>query len=359
MIKGVLIWNRFQGQEKGRLAVHTIRDVARLAGVSLGTASKVINNKGSVRPPYVKRILSAMEALDYHPDQAARSLKTRQTRTIGMVIPDVTNPFFTEVIRGVESEARCHGYSVILCESNEDPALERANLNTLFAHRVDGVLLAPTNAQIAHDPLIRRRFPLVFFDRIPPNFTGSAVVVDNLGAAYEATRHLICLGHKRIAIITGLLTLSNGLDRLEGCRKALQQAGIPFPDEYIQRGDFSLKSGHICGLNLLQLAVPPTAVLCCSNQMTLGLLRALGERGVPCAGRVSVVGFDDFDWAENISPRLTTVAQPTVEMGKQAMQMLLAKMHCFKPGADDDDQRVVMLKAGLRVRDSTAAPCSD
>ena len=336
--------------------MHTIRDVARLAGVSLGTASKVINKKGSVRPKLIKRVLSAMEALDYQPAQAARSLKTRQTQTIGMVIPDVTNPFFTDVIRGVESEARCHGYSVILCESNEDPALEQQNLNTLFAHRVDGVLLAPTNARIAHDRLIRRRFPLVFFDRIPPDFTGSAVVVDNLGAAYDATRHLIGLGHRSIAIITGLLSLSNGLDRLEGCRKALQQAGIPLPDDYLQRGDFQLNSGHDCGLKLLQLAVPPTAVLCCSNQMTLGLLRALSELGIPCPGQVSVVGFDDFDWARHISPRLTTIAQPTLEMGKQAMQMLLEKMKCFKPSAEGEDGTVVVLEAELRVRDSTAPP---
>ena len=338
--------------------MHTIRDVARLAGVSVATASKVLNKKGSVRPKLEQRVLSATQALDYHPDQVARSLKTRQTRTIGIVIPDVTNPFFTDVIRGVVSEARVQGYSLIFCDSNEDPSLEQTNLKMLFSHRVDGVLLAPTDANAAQDHLSRRHFPVVFFDRVPPSFSGSAVVTDNLGAAYDATRHLIGLGHERIAIITGRLNLSNGLDRLEGFRKALQQAGLPLHDEYLQRGDFLLESGHSCGLRLLQLAVPPTAIFCCNNQMTLGLMRALGELGVACPCRVSVLGFDDFNWTANFSPRLTTVAQPSLEMGKQAVQMLMLKIKSFKERVNSDEEKVVVLKAELRVRSSTAVPYS-
>jgi LacI family transcriptional regulator len=297
-----------------------------------------------------------MESLHYHPNQIARSLKVRQTRTIGIVLPDITNPFFTAVIRGVEREARAQGYSLVLCDSEEDPGLEQTNLNTLFARRVDGVLLAPTNAQTAQDRLSGGRSPYVFFDRIWPDFTGSAVVTDNVEAAYDATRHLIGLGHKRIAIITGRLNLSNGLDRLEGFRKALQQAGLPLHDEYLQRGDFQLESGYCCGLKLLRLAVPPTAIFCCNNQMTLGLIRALGEMGVHCPGRVSVVGFDDFEWAANFSPRLTTVAQPSLEMGKQAARMLLHKIRSVNEGHKGEKEKVVVLKAEVRVRDSTAPP---
>ena len=334
----------------------TIRDVARLAGVSVATSSAVINKKGSVSPKLTQRVLNAMELLDYHPNQIARSLKVRQTRTVGMVVPDITNPFFTEVIRGVENETRAHGYSLILCDSEEDPAVEQTNLNTLFARRVDGVLLAPTKGSVAQDRLIRRRFPLVFFDRVGPGFTGSAVVTDNLGAAYDATCHLIGLGHRRVGIITGHLNWSNGLDRLEGFRKALQQAGLPLHDEYLQRGDFQLESGYSCGLKLLQLAVPPTAVFCCNNQMTLGLMRVLRELGIPCPGHVSVLGFDDFGWAADFSPRLTTVAQPSLEMGKQAVQMLLRQIGSFKEGDEGDEGKIVVLKAELRVRESTAAP---
>jgi len=237
--------------------LYTIRDVARLAGVSIATASAVINHKGTVSPARTQRVQSAMEALDYHPDQVARSLKVRQTQTVGIVIPDATNPFFTEVIRGVEGEARAHGYSLIFCDSNEDPAQERINLNTLFSRRVDGVLLAPTDAYAAQDRLTHRRFPHVFFDRLPPGLTGSAVVTDNVGAAYEATCHLIGLGHQRLAIVSGPPALSNGLDRLEGFRKALQEAGLPLREEYHLRGDFRLESGYKCGLELLRLPPPP------------------------------------------------------------------------------------------------------
>ena len=315
-----------------------------------------MNNKGTVSAKLTQRVLNAMESLDYHPNQIARSLKVRQTRTIGMVIPDVTNPFFTDVIRGVENEARAQHYSLILCDSEEDPALEQTNLNTLFSRRVDGVLLAPTRANVAQDRLTRRRSPLVFFDRIWPGFTGSAVVADNLGAACEATRYLIGLGHRRLAIITGRLNLSNGLDRLEGFRRALQQADLPLHDDYLQMGDFQLASGYSCGLKLLRLPVPPTAIFSCNNQMTLGLMRALGEMGVPCPGRVSVLGFDDFDWAANFSPRLTTVAQPSLEMGRRAALMLLRKIESVNKGDKQEEEEVVVLEAEVRVRDSTAPP---
>jgi len=337
-----------------RSGLATIRDVAKLANVSLGTASKVVSGGGSVRPRLAERVKAAMLALDYRPDHVARSLKTRRTQTIGVLLPDVTNPFFTGVLRGVESEARIHGYSVIVCDSNEEPAIERGNLDTLFARRVDGVLLIPTHIHTAHEHLVRRRFPAVFIDRIPPGFVGAAVVADNIGAAYEATRHLINLGHVRIAIITGTLNLSNGLDRLEGFRTALQRAGLPLYDDYLQKGDFLSESGYRCGQTLLRLSLPPTAVLCCSNQMTLGLMRALRELSIPCPERLSIVSFDDFDWAENTSPRLTTVAQPTLEMGSQAMRMLLRKMESFhRDGRNIEPRQVVELKTDLRVRDST------
>jgi len=338
--------------------VHTIRDVARLAGVSVVTASKVLNNKGSVRPKLVERVVRAMAALDYHPDQVARSLKVRQTQTIGIVIPDITNPFFTDVIRGVETEARASGYSLILTDSNEDPDLEDANLNMLFARRADGILLAPTAASPIQGRLTRRRFPLVLFDRLCPGFKGSAVVTDNFGAAYDATRHLLALGHWRIAIITGRLDLLNAFDRLEGFRHALQEARLALPEEYLRRGNFQLESGYQQGLELMRLADPPTAVFSCNNKMTLGLMRALYELRVPCPERVSVLGFDDFGWAANFRPRLTTVAQPTLEMGRQATRMLLDKIKCWKEGEGEgkEEGKVVALKAELQIRDSTAPP---
>jgi LacI family transcriptional regulator len=341
--------------------LYTIRDIARLAGVSVATVSGVLNNKPTVKPALVDRVKKAMEALDYHPDHVARSLRVRRTCTVGMVIADVTNPFFTEVIRGVEKEAQSNGYSVILCDANEDPALERHYLSTLFSRRVDGVLLAPTSSPSAQESRIHKRFPIVLIDRIPLGFTGDAVMTDNFGGAYDGTRHLIELGHRQIAIISGQLNFSNGLDRLDGFRKALQEQHLALPDEYFQRGDFQLESGYRCGLELMRLPMPPTAIFSCNNRMTLGLMRALSEVHVHCPEAVSVLGFDDFEWSAYFTPRLTTIAQPAYEMGTQAMQILLRRLQAPAENNGLNDETpgtVIRLKTELRVRDSTTVPAS-
>jgi LacI family transcriptional regulator len=332
---------------------YTMRDVARLAGASVGSVSAVINERGTASTALVERVKAAMEALDYHPDDVARSLKARRTHTVGIVIPDISNAFFTELMLGAETAARAQRYSVILCNSSDDPGLERQCLNTLFSRRVDGVILAPADVQPAQDRLTARRSPMVLVDRIPPWFKGLAVATNNLEAAYEGTRHLIELGHERLAIITGRLVLSNGLDRLEGFRKAIQQAGLPLRDEYIQHGDFQLESGYQGGLKLMGLAEPPTAIFSCNNKMTLGLMRALTECGVSCPEQVSVLGFDDFDWAASFRPKLTTIAQPTFEMGRIAMEILLRKIEL--PEGEETREMPISLQAQLHIRESTAA----
>ncbi len=336
----------------------TLREVARLANVSIATASAVMNGKAGVSPKLTKRVKEAMEALDYHPDQVARSLKVRRTSTLGMVVPDVTNPFFTDVMCGVEDKARRCGYSVILCNVNEDPELERHHLGTLFSRRVDGVLLSPTDPHAVLDRQTRRRFPMVFFDRIPSGYTGPAVVTDNFGASSEAGRHLIGLGHKRIAVIAGRSDLSNAQARLEGIRRAMQEACLPLADEYLRNGDFRLESGYRCGLELMRLPNPPTAIFCCNNKMTIGLMRALGELRIPCPQRVSVLGFDDFDWAANFTPRLSTIAQPTYDMGWRATELLLRMLHADKNGSNEPVSKVIVLPNELRIRDSTGPPFS-
>ena len=345
----------------GGNGLYTIRDIARLAGVSVATTSGVLNNKPTIKPALVERVRKAMEALDYHPDQVARSLRVRRTFTIGMVIADVTNPFFTDVIRGVEQKAQQNGYSVILCDANEDPNLERHYLGALSARRVDGVLLAPTSSALAEESRIHKRFPIVLIDRIPLGFSGAAVITDNFDAAYEGTLHLIHLDHRRIAIITGQLNLSNGLDRLEGFRKALQQEHLALPDKYLQRGDFQTESGYRCGVELMRLPLPPTAIFSSNNKMTLGLMRALREMQIPCPEQVSVLGFDDFEWSAYFTPRLTAIAQPSHEMGRRAMQMLLQHLQTSNDAehqCEENFEGVVKLKAELRVRDSTAPPAS-
>jgi LacI family transcriptional regulator len=337
--------------------LYTIRDIARLAQVSTATVSYVINDKGRVSEPLKRRVLEAMNALDYHPDQVARSLKTRKTSVIGVVIPDVANPFFAEVMRGIEDESRRLGYSVIFCNTNEDPELERLHLQTLFARRVDGVLNSSNTVMTSDRPRVKSRFPMVLFDRIPSGYTGSAVVTDNFGAAKEAVEYLIKLGHTRIAIITGSQNISVSMGRLEGFRKALDDAGLPLPKEYLKFGDFfQLEAGDYCGRQLMELSNPPTAIFCCNNKMTLGLMRGFCEMGIQCPERVSVLAFDDFEWLASFRPYLTTVAQPTHLMGKRATEILVSKMQTDSSEAEPAKDEIVVLPNELRIRGSTAPP---
>ena len=298
-----------------------------------------------------------MKALDYHPDHLARSLKTGRSKVIGMIIPDLTNPFFVELMCGVEEKARGAGYSVIFSNSNENPAQEKENLAMLYSQRVGGVVLACSDGHAAYDRLTARRFPIVFIDRLPvTGFSGNAVIVDNVGAAYEATRHLIGLGHVDIAIIAGRTDLSVGIKRIEGFRNAMQEAHLPIREAYFRQGDFGWESGRRCGMELLRLPQPPTAIFSCNNKMTLGLMRALTECRAQCPEYVSVLAFDDFPWTSHFAPQLTAVAQPSHEMGRRAVQLLLSAVDSKNEATEKQGGTVVVLKAELRVRQSTAPP---
>jgi LacI family transcriptional regulator len=335
-----------------------MRDVARLARVSVTTVSSIVNARGGISPEVTRRVEDAIATLDYHPNEVARGLKVNRTFTIGIILPDVSNLFFNDILRGVETEARRNGYSVILCDSNEDPLQEQALLTVLIRRRVDGILLASTQASLAESRLAMRRPPIVCFDRDPGGFEGSAVVVDNVRASYEATRHLIELGHQHIATIAGPETTLTGRERLEGFRKALQEAHLPLPEEYIRPGGFSMEGAHREALEILHLSNPPTAILVCNNRMTLGLMRALRDLGLKCPQDVSVVGFDDFDWSDLFSPRLTTIVQPSYEMGKRATEMLVQVIQAPDQHFESGGRNRLVLKAELRVRESTAPPAS-
>lgn len=334
---------------------YTMRDVARLAGVSIATVSAYINGTAGVSPRLTAKISQAMAALDYHPDQVARSLKVGRTHVIGMIVPDVTNAFFPEAIRGVEDAAGLENYSVILCNSNEDAEQEKRHLSTLFSRRVDGVLLACCDSAAAYDSLLQRRFPIVFLDRVPQGIPHTGVSADNQAAGHEATRHLIQLGHKRIAFIAGMLRHSTHAERLNGFRKAMQESNIAVRDECLRLGDQSLESGYHAGLEMFRLPVPPTAIIASNNRMLLGLMRAVNELKIKCPAQVSIVGFDDFAWTQHFTPPLTVIAQPAHDIGRIAMQMLLERI---RVGENNDTKRFenIRLRAELRVRQSTARP---
>ncbi len=332
-----------------------MRDVARLAGASIATVSAVINGSAVVSNRLQKQIRDAMEALDYHPDQVARSLKVGRTDVIGMILPDITNAFFPELVRGAETVADKEGYSVLLADSNEDPAREQRHLSAFFSRRVDGVLIACSSESTAYETLVRRRFPIVFVDRVPKGLPVAAVSTDNIDAGCQAAQHLLQLGHERIAMITGDLRLSPHADRLEGFRMAMQAARLPVQQDYLLAGDLQAESGFERGRELLRRVPPPTAIVCSSNKMLLGLMQAVREAGIDCPRDLSIIGFDDYCWTANYSPRLTTVAQRTCDIGKIAMEMLLRRIK-----ADTEHNarsEVRLLKAEVRARESTA-PCA-
>ena len=327
-------------------------NVAKLAGVSLATVSKVVNGTAPVGAARLKRVQEAMAVLDYQPDDVARSLRTGRTKVVGMVVPDITNPFFPLVVCAAEQAAYEAGYSIILCNSNEDSEREQHNLKTLLARRVDGVLLACTDVSTAYESLAKRHFPIVFVDRTPLGLPVPSVTIDNIDAAYQATRHLIDLGHERIAMLTGNTRVSTHIGRLDGFRKGMQEKALPIRGDYLYTSAIRTESGYQGARALLALPEPPTAIICSNNRLLLGLMRAIRDTRVMCPGELSVVGFDVNVWTENFSPSVTAIAHPTSELGRQAIAMLLKRIR----GEGTDAAETVLLKGELQVRESTG-PC--
>jgi LacI family transcriptional regulator len=332
---------------------YTMRDVARLAGVSISTVSAVVNNKGIVSPELTAVVQKAITAMDFSPHAGARGLRSGRTHILGLVVQDITNPFFVDALRGVENEAIKYGYEVLVCNSNDQPDLELRHLNALHTQRVDGVLLAPSDSYAARQALVRDRAPVVFIDCVPMKAEVNSVVTDNFDACYNAIHYLTDLGHRRIAVICGRLVHSTSIDRVEGCRKALQEMNLPVRQESLRQGDSHIESGYHIGLDLFRSPDPPTAIFTLNSRMALGILRALRELEIPCPDRVSVMSFDDPDWAEVISPSLTTIEQPTYEIGKAAVSLLLQSIQANRAGTDLES-RQILLKSTLRVRESTA-----
>ncbi len=348
-----------KGRTHGR---STIRDVSRLAEVSVATVSAVINGKSVVSEELTERVRHAIEALNYQPDFLARSLRMQRSQILGIVMPQFASSYYAEVLRGVEDIASRQGYSILVSNSRGDADQERKEILALVSRRVDGILLATADPQFAYHSRFMQHFPLVLFDRFPPGFTGTAVVTDNIGASFEATTHLIQLGHERIAIIAGTQDISAAEERVEGFRRAMDEAGLKIRQEYLKRGNFNMKGGWECAMELMDLSLPPTAIFSHNYEMTLGLMRALAEIGARCPQQVSILGFDDFvvgtdgfSWATMFSPKLTCVAQPSYEIGQQAAEALL-KRTAELDGDEHNEKGLIRLRAELRVRDSTAPP---
>ena len=328
----------------------TISDVARLAGVSTTTISRYLNG-GRVRAELA--IADAIEELRFRPSPAARSLKLGVTHSIGVVVPDIANPFFAAVVKGAETVARSREYSVFLYNTEESADREEEVLAAL-ADRVDGIILAPATEPADVSPVLRRAQPrVVFLDReLAKTDAFDSVLVDNAGGARQAARHLLELGHERIGLISGPLDTTPGRGRHEGFVDEMARAGVELKPDTIQIGDFRQEGGYQCALRLLALKQPPTAIFAANNLMSIGALRALHAMRIRVPSDVSFMGFDDLDLAEILDPPLTVIDRPMEEQGALAMRLLLARID--EPNGTAP-QRIV-LETRLLVRMSTAPP---
>lgn len=331
--------------------VADIRAVAEKAGVSISTVSRFLNHK-VVSPAAEERIREAVKELAYIPNRIARSLKLRRTNTLGMAIPDITNTFFPEIVKGVEDAARTAGFALVLTNTGEDQASEWERLNTLETLRCDGCLLilAPdADNDERKQRLADYRLPVVYLDR-SPSFESDMVISDNVRGAEDAVRHLLGLGHKNIALLGTTLEVSTHRERVQGYRKALREAGIEPPPGYEVRVAPTLADGLTGTLKLLDLQPRPTALFITSNKLTIGAMAAIHDRGLGCPRDISVIGYDNYEWEEAFRPRLTTVAQPSYLIGQRAAELLIARILGQKSGPPEQ----VVVPSSLVVRESCA-----
>lgn len=336
----------------------TRADVARRARVSVATVSYVINEgPRPVAPGTRARVLKAIRALDFRPSEVARSLRLQRTRMIGLILPGTANPFFAALAKGIDAAVFAHGYSLLLCHSEYVAAREQAYVEAILAKGVDGVIYiqGTTDASALHR-LLHYRLPTVAVDREVPGAAIDRVVVDNFGGSVAAARHLIGLGHRRIACIARHVPLSNAAERIRGYRAALAEAEIPATPDYLVPGGPGYEEGHRAMTGLIGLRPRPTAVLAYPDVVAIGAIRGAQDAGLCVPGDISIVGFDDIPVAAFLRPALTTVAVRIREMGQRAIEVLLARIEGHEDGGAP--QRIV-LPTTLVVRESTGAPSAE
>lgn len=330
----------------------TLRDVAELAGVSTSTVSRTLERPAAVAEETQRRVMEAVAACGYTPNISARNLRKMETRLITVMLPDVTNPFFNEIVRGVEQVAREHGYSVLLADTENLPVQETAYGNLLAARQTDGLILLNgriPSGLLPAEGVPAKTPPIVVACEYVANLDLPTVQIDNIKAAREATEHLLGLGHKRIGFIMGPLWSVLSRDRLHGYRDALLDAGLDYDEALVATGNFSIVSGVAAARQLLSLPNRPTAVFASNDEMAIGTMRAARDQGLRVPDDLSVMGFDDIRFAAFMDPPLTTVSQPGGDIGRNAMQLLLKIM-----SSSPIERRRILLPTHLELRSSTA-----
>jgi len=343
--------------------VATIRDVARAAGVSIATVSAILNGTARVSERLTKRVWEAIDATGYSPDGVARSLRLGRTSSIGLVVGDISNPFFTSLAKAVESRASEAGYLVIVTNTDEHPDRELKLLKLLREQRVAGVILAPSGHDMEYLSALSllKNSPVVLVDRHLPDASFESVIVDNVAAARMVTDYLIRLNHRRIAMVIGKQHLWTTEQRLRGFHESLAAAGIS-PDFTLELSANSrIESAYDAVQHLLNMPNRPTAIFAANNLMMLGAIEAIMDMGFRCPEDVSLAGIDDFPWISAIRPQLTTVAQPIEELGKVAVERLLDQIEGGRSRDTDQshERKVSVLEPRLLIRDSCARPAAE
>ena len=326
----------------------TIRDVAELAGVHPSTVSRVINSDSRISEKTKNKVLLIIKKLEYTPNAIARGLKTKRTYTLGMLIPDITNPFFAELARGVEDAANKNSFNIILCNTDDKPKKERTYLEILREKRVDGLILG--TAHIRDKSILeleKKKFPYILISRNIEGLEKNCIIVDDIEGGMRATEYLIKLGHHRIAHISGPLKTRSGLNRLKGYQLALKKHKIEHKDELVGEGDFRIRGGYQAMKRFLKLTKPPTAIFAANDLLALGAMQAIQKKNFYIPEDFSIIGFNDIELASFVYPSLTTMRQPMLEMGALAVEMLL---RIIEEG--EFNQRKIVLKPKLIIRES-------
>jgi DNA-binding LacI/PurR family transcriptional regulator len=329
----------------------SIKDIARVAGVSHSTVSRALQRSPLVNRATADEIERIAHDLGYRASAVARGLVTRKTRTIGVVVTTISDPFVAEVVSGIELAANDGGYSIFLAESNADPTREKNVVHSFAERRVDGIVVTSSRVGALYTPLLSEMMvPIVLINNQHPGQFVHSVMIENLAASREATHHLIGLGHARIAYVGDQNGYQSDTERFAGYREALEQAGLPFLPEMVEHGDGKPEGGVLAMEKLLRLPNAPTAVFCYNDLTALGVLRTIHAHQLRVPADISLIGFDDLFFASYTHPQLTTVRQPMRRMGRMAMESLLKLM------AGEELAEAVKVPAELMIRESTAAP---
>lgn len=327
----------------------TIQDVAEEADVSVATVSHVINGTRYVSPELTARVETVMEKLDYQRNAVARGLKTQATHTIGLLISDISNPFFSSLMRGAEGVAADKGYSIIVSNTDETLEKEELYIDVFRQRQTDGLIIAPTGKD---DNKIKKlnedNIPFVFVDRKMEKVSAPSVLSENVQGAKKATKHLIQKGHSNIGLVGGLCSVTTTRERIEGYKESLKNHEIPVNEDLIVYGNSQVQGGFEAANTLLQLNQPPTAIFSTNNLMTIGVMKSIKQKGLRCPEDIALIGFDDFEWASSFEPTLTTVAQDPYQIGKKAAEILFDCLANEESITDD-----FRLPPKLIVRNST------